>query len=169
MKKSLFALLLSATTTLAHAGSVDVGGVVYELKFAEFTPIPQQYADRSAVVAYEAELTVDGDEAQNLWFDVDGEVTTKWFAGNLDVNLTVTCRSNNQTAPLLLGQDSDSGIRFEQHSYRARPGISVLTNTGGNCKVMKIRLDKTGNLSRMFYTVVTDLNFRVSVTDPNLN
>ncbi len=165
MKKTMFALLLTTMTGFAQAGSVDVGGVLYELKFAEFTPVTLPFADRTAVVAYEAELTVDGDPGRPLWYDVEGDVTTKWFAGNLDVNLTVTCRLGNQGTPLLLGQDSDSGVRFEQHSYRARPGISVLTNTGGNCKVMKIRLDKTGNLSRMFYTVITDLNFRVSVTE----
>lgn len=166
MKQSLLALSLLSSTGAVQAGGVDVGGVVYELKFADFKPITTPFAERTAVIAYEAELSVDGDTNQPLWYDVEGEVTTKWFAGNLDVNLTVTCRPHaSGVPPLLLGLDSDSGVRFEHHSYRARPGISTQTNAGGNCNVLKIRLDKTGNLSKMFYTVVTDLTFRVSVTE----
>lgn len=167
MQKTILAaaacVLLQAAT--AQAAAIDIGGSIQQLKFSDFSAVREDYANTQAVVAYETTLDVSGDVGSTVIFEVGGEVTTRWFAGNLVMNMTVTCLSPRLSLPLLIGTDTDTGIRFEHQSYKVRPEISVEKNTGGDCQQLHIRLDKVGPLSRKFYTVVTDLQFRVHLLE----
>ncbi len=116
-------------------------------------------------VAYEATFTVDGDFGNLMNYQIDGETTTRWFAGNMAVNLSVTCTSPELSEPLVIGENLEYGQRFDGHSYRAKPWVNEKLTTDGNCKQMTVRLDKVGGLSRQFYTIYTDLSFRVKVLE----
>ncbi|TMN35346.1 hypothetical protein [Pseudoalteromonas sp. S2755] len=154
-------LLLSST---AFANTVHVGGVMYQLDFADFTPVTKPYAGARAVVAYEALVNVEGDEGRNLLFELDGEIKTRWFAGNMAATMSVSCSTGlSNSAAQHIGTDTAFGVRYNQISYSAMPRVSEVHNTGGQCKEMKIRIDKVGNLSRQFYTIYTDIKLRVKI------
>lgn len=59
----------------------------------------------------------------------------------------------------------DFGVRYNGVSYLAKPKISKMINTGGNCQKLTVRIDKEGHLSRQFYTRVTDLQFSVQILE----
>ncbi|KZN57491.1 hypothetical protein N473_06295 [Pseudoalteromonas luteoviolacea CPMOR-1] len=164
MKKlCILASLLAASQV--YAAPVDVGGAVYELNFADFTPITEPYAGQQAVVAYEAKVNVDGDFGQDLNYRVGGKVFTRWFAGNMAATLSVSCETPGLNNAIFIGENMDFGIRYAGVSYLAKPAISEVLNTGGNCQQMTVRIDKEGHLSRQFYTRVTDLSFTVQIVE----
>ncbi|CAM4215937.1 hypothetical protein [Pseudoalteromonas ostreae] len=163
--KRLLTIISLIITFHVSAKSVDVGGAVYELKFSDFEAITKPYSGTEAIVAYQAKLDVDGDPSQDLNYRVGGKVYTRWFAGNMAASLSVTCSSLYTDKVIFIGEDMDFGVRYNGVSYLAKPKISKMINTGGNCQKLTVRIDKEGHLSRQFYTRVTDLQFSVQILE----
>lgn len=163
--KRLLTLISLIITFNVSAKSVDVGGVVYELKFSDFEAITEPFAGTEAIVAYQAKLDVDGDFSQDLNYRIGGKVYTRWFAGNMAASLSVTCSSSDTGRLIFIGEDMDFGVRYNGVSYLAKPKISKTINTGGDCQKLTVRIDKEGHLSRQFYTRVTDLKFSVQILE----
>ncbi|KJY96741.1 hypothetical protein [Pseudoalteromonas piscicida] len=167
VRKLLSGVAFCCISAITNANPVHVGGVIYQLDFSDFTPITKSYGSTTAVVGYEKELFVEGDYGQSLLYEVDGEIKTKWFAGNMLASMFVSCSdaTNDPSSEQIIGATFAFGVRYDQVSYTAKPRVSEIRNTAGQCKRMKIRINKEGNLSRQFYTIYTDMKLRVKVIE----
>lgn len=116
--------------------------------------------DKYAEVAYEVEFPIYGTFGLNeIDIELTGGINSAWFSSNFAMEVIVYC---NDTA---LVNDLSYGVRYERSSYIVKPQIhrEHLAIPQG-CENIKIRMEKQGNLARMYFTKIEKIDVRLYIT-----
>lgn len=117
--------------------------------------------DKYAEVAYEVEFPIYGTFGLNeIDIELTGGINSAWYSSNFAMKVIVYCND------IALASDLSYGVRYERASYIVKPQIrSERQAIPQGCDNVKIRMEKQGNLSRMYFTNIEKIDVRLYITN----
>ncbi|ATC96222.1 hypothetical protein [Pseudoalteromonas tunicata] len=141
-------------------------GEAMQITKSDLQPITQFYkrengVDKYAEVAYEVEFPIYGTYGlTEIDVELTGNIYSAWYSSNFGMKVAVFCNNT------IVANDTSYGVRYEHASYLVKPQIHVDSYPiPDGCESIKIRMEKQGNLSRMYFTNIMDIDVRLYITN----